>query len=118
VSHAVEVLDEVKRLDMPELLAIDARLARVVAEIVRDLHLDPWLGRELRERRRMEILKHCRKVLFDVPSWKGKPRFRLVYRNDPSDGSIAVLTVLAVGPRSDLEAYRRAATRLGHRERR
>jgi hypothetical protein len=116
VSHTVAVLDEVKRLDMPELLAIDPRLGRVVAEIVRDLHFDPWLGREMRARRRMEILKDCRKVLFDLPSWKAKPRFRLVYRNDPSDGSIAVVAVLAVGSRSDLEAYRRAATRLGHRE--
>jgi Txe/YoeB family toxin of Txe-Axe toxin-antitoxin module len=117
VSYPVEVLDEVKHLDMPELVAIDPRLGRVVAEIVRELHADPWLGREMRERRRMEVLKDCRKVLFDLPSRKGKPRFRLVYRNDPSDGSIALIAILAVGPRSDLQAYRRAVTRLGRRDR-
>jgi hypothetical protein len=56
-------------------------------------------------------------VPFDPPSSKGKPRFRLVYRNDPDDGSIAVISVLAIGPRSGLAAYRRAATRLGAQER-
>jgi hypothetical protein len=117
VSYPVEVLDEVKSLDMPELLAIDPGLGRVVAEIVRELYSDPWPGRDMRERLRLEILKDCGKVLFDLPSWRGKPRFRLVYRNNPSDGSIAVVSVLAVGPRSDLEAYRRAASRLGHTER-
>jgi Txe/YoeB family toxin of Txe-Axe toxin-antitoxin module len=117
VSYSVEVLDEVRNLDMAQLLAIDPRLARVVAEIVRELYSDPWLGREMRERLRLEVLKDCRKVPFDLPSRKHKPRFRLVYRNDPSDGSIAVVTVLAVGPRSDLEAYRHVASRLGHKER-
>jgi hypothetical protein len=117
VSYSVEVLDEVKNLDMPQLLAIDARLARVVAELVRELYSDPRLGREMPQRLRLEVLKDCRKVPFDLPSRKDKPRFRLVYRNDPSDGSVAVVTVLAVGPRSDLEAYRRAASRLGHKER-
>jgi Txe/YoeB family toxin of Txe-Axe toxin-antitoxin module len=118
VGYTVKVVDEVRRLDLPKLLEIDPRLGRVVAEIIRELYSDPWIGRELRERRRMEILRHCRKVLFDLPSRRGKPRFRLVYRNDPFDGSIAVVTVLAVGPRSELEAYREAATRLGQRERR
>jgi hypothetical protein len=117
VSYSVEVLDEVKDLDMPHLLSIDPSLGRAVAEIVRDLHVDPWLGGEMRERLRLEVLKDCRKVSFDLPSWKAKPRFRLVYRNRPTDGSIAVITVLAVGPRTDLEAYRLAATRLGHQRR-
>jgi Txe/YoeB family toxin of Txe-Axe toxin-antitoxin module len=111
------VLDEVKGIDMPKLTAIDPRLARVVAEIVRDLHTDPWLGREMPERMRLDILKDCRKVPFDLASWNDKPRFRLVYRNDPSDGSIAVVTILAVGPRSELAAYREAATWIGGSER-
>lgn len=115
--YPVEVLDEVKTLDMPALLSIDKDLARPVAEIVRELYSDPWIGREMRERMRMEVLADCRKVPFDLPGWKGKPRFRLVYRNEPSDGSIAVVTVLAVGERSDLAAYKQAATRLGKRKR-
>lgn len=95
MSYAVEVLDEVKDIDMPELLDIDRALGRVVAELVRDLHDDPSLGREMRERMRLVVLKDCRKISFDVPSHDGKPRFRLVYRNQPNDGSIAVITVLA-----------------------
>jgi hypothetical protein len=96
VSYPVEVLDEVRRLDMPVLLAIDPALGRAVAEIVRDLHFDPWLGAEMRTRVRLDILRDCRKVSFDLPSHKGKPRFRLIYRNRPDDGSIAIVTVLAV----------------------
>ncbi len=102
---------------MPALLEIDRALGRAVAEIVRDLHFDPWLGAEMRARARLDVLEDCRKVSFDLPSRKGKPRFRLVYRNRPDDGSIAVVTVLAVGQRSQLEAYKRAATRLGRRRR-
>jgi hypothetical protein len=117
VSYRVEVLEEVRRLDMPALLAIDRAPGRVVAQIVRDLHFDPWLGAEMRARVRLDVLKGCRKVGFDLPSRRGKPRFRLVYRNRPDDGSIAIVTVLAVGQRSQLEAYRRAATRLGRRRR-
>lgn len=117
MSYKVEVLDEVRDLDMPKLLAIDPELGRVVAEIVRRLYEDPWLGREMRERMRLDVLKDCRKVSFDLTSWNGKPRFRLVYRNLSDDGSIAVITVLAVGERSELWAYRQAATRLGQRQR-
>lgn len=117
MSYAVEVLDEVNDIDMPALLDIDRALGRAVAELVRDLHRDPWLGREMRERMRLVVLKDCRKISFDVPSHKGKPRFRLVYRNQPDDGSIAVITVLAVGAREGLQAYKQAATRLGAQHR-
>lgn len=117
MGYSVEVLDEVKELDMPELLSIEPVLGRVVAEIVRDLHQDPWLGTEMRERLRLEVLKDCRKISFDLPSWKAKPRFRLVHRNRPTDGSIAVVCVVAVGRRSALAAHREAATGVGHRHR-
>jgi hypothetical protein len=72
----------------------------------------------MRERMRLEVLRDCRKVAFDVPGHKGQPRFRLVYRSDPDDGSIAVVTVLAVGERSELAAYRVAAARVGAQRRR
>ena len=117
MTYPVTVLTEVRDVDIPQLLAIEPTIGRLVAEIVRNLHFDPWLGLEMRERMRLEVLRDCRKVPFDLPSHKGKPRFRLVYRSDPNDGSIAVVSVLAVGPRSGLEAYRRAATRLGERRR-
>lgn len=118
MSYHVEVLDEVRTIDMPALMEVDPGLGRAVAEIVRDLHVDPWLGREMRERMRLEVLKDCRKIPFDLPSHRGKPRFRLVYRNDLDDGSIAVVSILAAGRRSDLAAYRQAAARVGARQRR
>jgi hypothetical protein len=117
MAYRVEVLDEVKRLDVPQLLDKDPRLGRVIAEIVRALHFDPWIGAEMRERVRLEILRDCRKVSFDLPSWRQKPRFRLVYRNAPSEGSIAVVAVIAIAERARLDAYRRAARRLGHQAR-
>lgn len=113
MSYDVRVLNEVRELDMPLLLAIDSGLGRVVAGIIKDLKSDPWLGVEMRERMRLQILANCRKVPFDLPTWRDKPRFRLVYCNDPDDGSIAVVTILSVGPRSELTAYRQAATRMG-----
>ncbi len=117
MGYPVRVLDEVKDYDVPQLVDMEPGLARALAEIVRDLHFDPWLGAEMRERLRLEVLRDCRKVSFDVPSRRAKPRFRMVYRNDPSDGSVAVITVIAAGPRSRLEAYRRAASRLGRQRR-
>lgn len=40
-------------------------------------------------------------------------RYRFVFRNEPDDGAVARTTVLSIGPREDLAAYRRAATRRG-----
>jgi hypothetical protein len=117
VSYAVVVLVEVRELDMPALLAVDRELGRVVAGIVKELKSNPWLGVEMRERMRLAVLADCRKVRFDLPTWRDKPRFRLVYRNDPNDGSIAVVTIMSVGPRSNLAAYKRAATRIGAQQR-
>jgi hypothetical protein len=117
-GYAVSVLDEVKTIDMPALAVLDPAAPRAAAEIVRDLHSDPWLGQEMRARTRLEVLETCRKVPFDVPGHQDKPRFRLVYRNDPSDGSIAVVTILAVGAREELAAYRKAASRAGAEARR
>jgi hypothetical protein len=115
--YDVRVLEEVKTVDLPALAEIEPGAVRVVAELVAQLYSDPWLGQETRARVRMEVLEHCRKVPFDVPGHNGKPRFRLVYRNDPSDVSIAVVSVLSVGPRAALSAYRDAATRAGAKER-
>jgi hypothetical protein len=42
---------------MPALLSAEPAIGRVVAEIVRALHFDPWLGQEMRERLRLEILE-------------------------------------------------------------
>lgn len=53
----------------------------------------------------------CRRVRFDVPTYDGKPRFRLIYRNEPSDGAPAECHWLAIAPRSGLRAHRKAQQR-------
>jgi hypothetical protein len=42
---------------------------------------------------------------------KGKPRFRLIYRNEPTDGAPAKCLWLAIGPRAGLRAHRKAQQR-------
>ena len=44
---------------------------------------DPWLGDDLRERYNLRPLKGCRRIRFDREGWQGRPRYRLVYRNEP-----------------------------------
>ena len=85
--------------------------------VARDLAENPHLGERLRNRSRIGDLTICRAVRFDKEGHRGKPRYRLVYYNDPDDGSIAVVRVIAVGLRAQLEAYKVAAARL-RRERR
>jgi len=47
---------------------------------------NPYLG-ELMGSGRHPELAGCRRVRFDIPTHQGKPRFRLIYRNEPSDGA-------------------------------
>jgi len=54
----------------------------------------------------------CYKFYFD-PDGSGKPRFRLVYRYTPDELTAVAIEAVAVGERSGLEVYVRAATRLG-----
>lgn len=109
MTYAVDVLDEVRLEDVPALP--DDEVRRAAAEILRDLHFDPRLGTPLRNRFNLAVLRGCRKVPFDRAGWRGKPRFRLVFRNEPDDGSVARTTVLAIAAREDLAAYRKAAAR-------
>ncbi len=85
--------------------------------VARELGENPHLGDPLRNRLRIGDLSKCRVIRFDRERRRGKPRFRLVYYNDPDDGSIAVVHVIAVGLRERLTAYKEAAARL-RRERR
>lgn len=98
-------------LDLAELEQLDEQLPRVALQMMLALREDPWLGDDPRERYNLKILADCRRLKFDVPGWRGKPRFRLVYRNEPSDGSVELIRVWAVGPRRNLIAYTRAAVR-------
>jgi hypothetical protein len=56
-------------------------------------------------------LANCRRVRFDIPGHRAKPRFRLIYRNEPTDGASAECHWLTVAPRAGLQAHRRARQR-------
>ena len=92
------------------------RLAAVAA--ISALKENPWLGAELRERARVGDLRGLRRVAFDVPGWTDKPRYRVVYRNEPDDAVVEIVAVIAVGRRERLAAYREAAVRLRAERRR
>lgn len=101
-----EVRDEASQLP--------ADVRRALAAIVVELHTNPWLGEELDDRP-PRILHWCRKIRFDAHAHRGKPRYRLIYRNEPTDGAPGRMVVLAVGERRNLIAYAKAQTRHARR---
>jgi len=76
------------------------------------------IGKPLEDFRSTGDLSDCRKVLFDIRT-DMPPRFRLVYRehleyvDESSKFEIVAIETLAIGERYELEAYIKAATRLG-----
>jgi hypothetical protein len=109
-EHRVEALSEAT-IDANQL---NADLRREVARIVVELHSNPHHG-ELMGDKPPRVLKGCRKVRFDQPGWRGKPRYRFVYRNEPADGAPATSIVLAIGRRDRMIAYAKAARRVKER---
>ena len=106
-AHSVEALAEATT----DANRLDQLLKREVARIVVDLHGNPHHG-ELMGDKPPRVLEGCRKVRFDEPGWKGKPRYRFVYRNEPSDGAPAKSVVIAIGRRDRMIAYAKAARRV------
>lgn len=102
--------------DLAELVETDRALGKVAVQLMLELRDNPWLGDELRERYNLRQVAGCRRLRFDLPGWEGKPRYRLVYRNEPSDGAPGLVRVWALGPRTELIAYARAAARLRRSE--
>ncbi len=98
--------------DVAELVKEDRRAARAALSLMLSLRDDPWLGEELREGYNLRPLKDCRRIRFDRDDWQGKPRYRLVYRNEPTDGAPSVVRVWSLGHREGLIAYTRAAARI------
>jgi hypothetical protein len=111
VSAEPEVSD-----DLRELAAIDEGLIDLAITLMAGLRDNPWQGDDLWGRYNLRAIKECRKLYFDLGSWRGKPRFRIVYRNEPIDGAPGLVRIWAVGPRQDLIAYARAATRITRAE--
>lgn len=85
-------------------------LKQRIAELLVECKGNPFIG-ELMGRGLHPELANCRRVRFDIPTRKGKPRFRLIYRNDPTDGAPAECHWLTIAPRAGLRAHRRAQTR-------
>lgn len=116
VTFAKGVLDDVAELtaaspsDEPERAAEIEALRVRIAELLVECKANPFLG-EVMGRGLHPELADCRRVRFDVSSYAGKPRFRLIYRNEPSDGAPAECHWLAIAPRSGLRAHRKAQQR-------
>jgi hypothetical protein len=89
---------------------IDA-LKRRIAELLVECRANPYVG-DMMGRGRHPELMDCRRVRFDIPTHKGKPRFRLIYRNLPSDGAPAECRWVTIAPRAGLQAHRKATQRL------
>lgn len=85
-------------------------LKRRIAELFLECQHNPYAG-ELMGSGRHPELADCRRIRFDTDSHKGKPRFRLIYRNRPEDGAPANCVWLAVGPRAGMRAHRSARRR-------
>lgn len=85
-------------------------LKRRIAELLVECKGNPFIG-ELMAPGLHPELADCRRVRFDVPTHKGKPRFRLIYRNEPTDGAPGKCRWLTIAPRGGLRAHRKARQR-------
>lgn len=112
VTFTDGVLDDVASLagSLTDEKASEA-LKRRIAELLVECKANPYVG-ELMGPGRHPELADCRRVRFDIPTHEGKPRFRLMYRNEPSDGAPAECLWLTLGPRAGLRAHRIATQRL------
>jgi len=116
VTFAEGVKDEIAELTAisPDGAAVGRAevegLKRRIAALFLECQDNPYAG-ELMGPGRHPELADCRRVRFDVETHRGKPRFRLIYRNVPSDGAPAECRWLAVGPRAGLRVHRKAQQR-------
>jgi hypothetical protein len=90
-----------------EIEALKRRIVELFLECEDNPHAGELMGRGLHSE-----LAGCRRIRFDVPAHTGKPRFRLIYQNVPTDGAPAKCRWLAVGPRAGLRTHRKAQQRL------
>lgn len=81
-----------------------------IAELLVECKGNPFIGEPMGPGLHPELAE-CRRVRFDVSTHKGKPRFRLIYRNEPTDGAPAKCRWLTIAPRAGLRAHRKARQR-------
>jgi hypothetical protein len=116
VTFARGVLDDVAELtagaaDDDQVSKDEAGALKLrIAELLVECKGNPFIG-ELMGPGIHPELANCRRVRFDIPTHKAKLRFRLIYRNEPTDGAPAECLWLAIAPRSGLQAHRRARQR-------
>lgn len=110
VTFAKGVLDDVADLTATAAEDEAEALKRRIAELLVECKGNPFLGELMGPGLHPELV-NCRRVRFDIPTHKGKPRLRLIYRNEPSDGAPAECHWLTVAPRAGLQAHRRAQQR-------
>jgi hypothetical protein len=117
VTFAKGVLDDVADLAAAAAHGDQARkdeaevLKRRIAELLVECKDNPFTGELMGPGLHPELAK-CRRVRFDISTHKGKPRFRLIYCNEPSDGAPAECHWLTIAPRGGLRAHRKAQQRL------
>jgi hypothetical protein len=116
VTFAKGVLDDVAELtasatesDQANKDEVEA-LKRRIAELLVECQGNPFIGELMGPGLHSELV-NCRRVRFDISTHDGKPRFRLIYRNEPTDGAPAECHWLTVAPRAGLQAHRRARQR-------
>jgi hypothetical protein len=116
VTFAKGVLDDVAEVTATAVADDQARkhqaeaLKRRIAELLVECKGNPYLGELMGPGLHPELVD-CRRVRFDLPTQKGKPRFRLIYRNQPADGAPAECHWLTIAPRAGLRAHRKAQQR-------
>lgn len=106
VAELTTVADGSSEADKDEAEALKRRIAELLVECKGNPFVGDLMGRGLHPE-----LTNCRRVRFDIPTHKAKPRFRLIYRNEPTDGAPAECHWLTVAPRAGLQAHRRAQQR-------
>lgn len=109
MTYRLEFFEEA-RADVAALPDKQTQLAALRVALA--LRENPFLGEPLRDRPRVGRLAGCRRIVFDRSDWTRKPRYRLIYRNRPEEGTTEVVQVIAVGLREQLQAYKAAAARM------
>ena len=95
-----------------EINALPDALKRRVVQIIMDVSNGTYEGRPLEDHPSVGDLSDCRKVYFDDND-DDKPRYRLVYRLLPNELAAVEVQAVSVGRRAAMDAYVRAAQRLG-----
>jgi len=100
-----EVADDLAQLSPALLRALRRLLPGLREDPVRHsqpLDYDPRIGN----------LGDCRKVYLDESETIRPAGYRIVFRLLPSESAPQRIQIVSIGPRANLEAYRRAAARL------